>query len=74
MEGSGFTVGNSTILELLWKFLGYSVKYGIKFIYLWVLINHSYNVCSPLSDHIIQKTSRRTIINEVIFLIHGLLT
>lgn len=34
VEGSGYTVGNSTMLELLWKFLGYSVKYEVKFIYI----------------------------------------
>ena len=48
VESSGYTVGNSTMLELLWKFLGYSVKYRVKFTYMWVLINHSYNVCSLL--------------------------
>lgn len=47
--GSGYIVGNSAMLELLWKFLGYSVKYRVKFTYLWVLINHSYNVCSLLA-------------------------
>lgn len=34
VEGSGYTVGNSTMLELLWKFLGYSVKYEVKFTYI----------------------------------------